>query len=96
VALLGGVLPTPGAPLLIGRYGVDLGVVLSASHNPYRDNGIKFFGGDGFKLSDATEHEIERMLEEPPAAARPGRVHRLEGRSTTTCARCGSGSPRST
>ena len=45
-ALLGGVLPTPGAPLLVGRYGFDLGVVISASHNPYRDNGIKFFGGD--------------------------------------------------
>src|SRR3954470_11890538 len=43
-ALLGGVLPTPGAPLLIGRYEFDLGVVLSASHNPYEDNGIKFFG----------------------------------------------------
>ena len=62
-ALLGGVLPTPGAPLLIGRYGFDLGVVLSASHNPYRDNGIKFFGGDGFKLSDDVELEIERALE---------------------------------
>ena len=79
VALVGGVLPTPGAPLLVRRHGLDLAVVLSASHNPYRDNGIKFFGGDGFKLSDTTEHEIERMLEEPPAAARPGRVHRLEG-----------------
>src|SRR3954449_12141345 len=62
-ALLGGVLPTPGAPLLIRRHGLDLGVVLSASHNPYEDNGIKFFGGDGFKLTDETEHEIERILE---------------------------------
>jgi phosphoglucosamine mutase len=61
-ALIGGVLPTPGAPLLIGRYGFDLAVVLSASHNPYRDNGIKFFGGDGFKLSDAAELEIEQAL----------------------------------
>ena len=43
-ALLGGVLPTPAAPLLIGRYGFDLAAVLSASHNPYQDNGIKFFG----------------------------------------------------
>ena len=77
-ALLGGVLPTPGAPLLIGRYGFDLGVVLSASHNPYRDNGIKFFGGDGFKLSDAAELEIEQALETPRAdgghAGRP-RAH---------------------
>jgi phosphoglucosamine mutase len=62
-ALIGGVLPTPGAPMLVRRHGLDLGVVLSASHNPYEDNGIKFFGGDGFKLTDETEHEIERMLE---------------------------------
>jgi phosphoglucosamine mutase len=79
-ALLGGVLPTPGAPLLIGRYGFDLAVVLSASHNPYRDNGIKFFGGDGFKLSDATELEIERLLEAgAPPAPRVGRVRRFHG-----------------
>ncbi len=62
-ALLGGVLPTPAAPLLIARYGFDLAAVLSASHNPYQDNGIKFFGGDGYKLSDETELEIERELE---------------------------------
>ena len=79
-ALLGGVVPTPAAPLLIERYGFDLGVVLSASHNPYRDNGIKFFGGDGFKLSDETEHEIEDALEAgPPAHGHVGRVRRLEG-----------------
>jgi phosphoglucosamine mutase len=83
-ALLGGVLPTPGAPLLIGRYGLDLGVVISASHNPYRDNGIKFFGGDGFKLSDETELEIEEALD-APAAGRAGTgsaigsVQRLHG-----------------
>jgi phosphoglucosamine mutase len=63
-ALLGGVLPTPAAPLLIGRYGFDLAVVLSASHNTYRDNGIKFFAGDGYKLSDETEAAIERELED--------------------------------
>jgi phosphoglucosamine mutase len=78
-ALLGGVLPTPGAPLLIGRYGFDLAAVLSASHNPYEDNGIKFFGGDGFKLSDSTEAEIEAMLETPPPATMPGRVRRFHG-----------------
>jgi phosphoglucosamine mutase len=85
-ALLGGVLPTPGAPLLIGRYGFDLGVVLSASHNPYQDNGIKFFGGDGYKLSDAVELEIEGMLAAAPvlgvgggAVARLGRVRRFHG-----------------
>ncbi len=69
-ALLGGVLPTPAAPLLIGRYGFDLAVVLSASHNPYEDNGIKFFAGDGYKLSDESELEIERELER---AERQGR-----------------------
>ena len=77
-ALLGGVLPTPGAPLLIRRYGFDLGVVLSASHNPYEDNGIKFFGGDGFKLDDAAEAEIEAMLDQP-MPGRVGRVRRFHG-----------------
>jgi phosphoglucosamine mutase len=79
-ALLGGVLPTPGAPLLIHRYGFDLAVVLSASHNPYHDNGIKFFGGDGFKLSDAVELEIERALGAPAeATARVGRIRQFHG-----------------
>jgi phosphoglucosamine mutase len=68
-ALLGGVLPTPAAPLLIERYGFDLAVVLSASHNPYQDNGIKFFAGDGYKLSDESELAIEQELEWAGAAA---------------------------
>jgi phosphoglucosamine mutase len=63
-ALLGGVLPTPAAPLLIARYGFALAVVLSASHNPYQDNGIKFFAADGYKLSDEAELAIERELEQ--------------------------------
>jgi phosphoglucosamine mutase len=70
-ALLGGVLPTPAAPLLIGRYGFDLAAVLSASHNPFQDNGIKFFAGDGYKLTDEAELAIERELEQAHAA-RPG------------------------
>ncbi|MDQ3608514.1 MAG: phosphoglucosamine mutase [Actinomycetota bacterium] len=79
-ALLGGVLPTPAAPLLLGRYGFDLAAVISASHNPYADNGIKFFGADGFKLSDATELRIEQRLDEPQVRPqRLGRVHRLHG-----------------
>src|ERR1700712_3019919 len=91
--LLGGVLPTPAAPLLLGRYGFDLAVVISASHNPFADNGIKFFGSDGYKLSDADEHAIEDLLEEQAtadaAAPRPapadgtplsiGRVRALHG-----------------
>lgn len=79
-ALLGGVLPTPAAPLLIAQYGFDLGVVVSASHNPYQDNGIKFFGGDGLKLTDAAEEQIEERL---GAAVGPmleiGRVRELHG-----------------
>ena len=78
--LLGGVLPTPAAPLLLRRYGLDLAAVISASHNPYRDNGIKFFGADGFKLTDETEAAIEARLDEAPAAAtRIGRVRALHG-----------------
>jgi phosphoglucosamine mutase len=70
--LLGGVLPTPAAPLLIARYGFDLAVVLSASHNPYHDNGIKFFAADGFKLSDAAEEAIEAELARTSAFAGSG------------------------
>jgi len=79
-ALLGGVLPTPAAPLLIGRYGLDLAVVLSASHNPFHDNGIKFFAADGDKLSDAVESEIEVALDAPAQrSTRHGRVRQLHG-----------------
>src|SRR6476620_460524 len=67
-ALLGGVLPTPGAALLVRRFGFDLAAVVTASHNPFRDNGIKFFGPEGTKLSDDQEAEIERALESPPQA----------------------------
>jgi phosphoglucosamine mutase len=78
--LLGGVLPTPAAPLLLRRYGLDLAAVISASHNPYRDNGIKFFGSDGFKLSDATEAAIEaRLAGAAPAAGSIGRIRALHG-----------------
>lgn len=78
--LLGGVLPTPAAPLLIRQYGLDLGVVVSASHNPYRDNGIKFFGSDSLKLSDATEEEIEARIASPgPPPAAPGRIREFHG-----------------
>jgi phosphoglucosamine mutase len=78
--LLGGVLPTPAAPLLVTKYGFDLAAVISASHNPYRDNGIKFFGGDGFKLRDQTELAIETRLEGPtPGASRIGRIRALHG-----------------
>ena len=78
--LLGGVLPTPGAPLLIATHGYDLAAVISASHNPYRDNGIKFFGADGYKLTDATEEAIEDRLDAPPLTpTRVGRIERVRG-----------------
>jgi phosphoglucosamine mutase len=81
--LLGGVLPTPAAPLLIGRYGFDLAAVISASHNPYRDNGIKFFAGDGYKLTDESELAIERELDahapDAPGAPAIGRIRELRG-----------------
>ncbi len=81
-ALLGGVLPTPAAPLLLGRYGLDLAVVISASHNPYQDNGLKFFAADGFKLSDEDELAIEAELRAdnaPTSAGHIGRVRELRG-----------------
>jgi phosphoglucosamine mutase len=76
-ALLGGVLPTPGASVLVRRYGFDLAAVVSASHNPYGDNGIKFFGPEGMKVSDDLEAEIERRLDEP--SERIGRLRELHG-----------------
>ncbi|MHB1569012.1 MAG: phosphoglucosamine mutase [Solirubrobacteraceae bacterium] len=79
-AVLAGVLPTPAAPLLLRQRGLQLAAVISASHNPYEDNGIKLFAADGFKLDDDTEHEIEAALEEPLASpTRIGRVHALDG-----------------
>ena len=63
--LLIGPLPTPGIAQLTQQFGADLGVVISASHNLYDDNGIKFFDGSGSKLSDTIEREIEANLEKP-------------------------------
>ncbi len=78
--LLGGVLPTPAAPLLVRRHGLQLAAVISASHNPYADNGIKFFAADGFKLSDDTELAIENHMGAAAAAPeRIGRVRKLHG-----------------
>ena len=61
--MLCGPLPTPGVANIAVSMRADAGVVISASHNPYDDNGIKLFGHDGFKLDDALEHEIEGLLE---------------------------------
>jgi phosphoglucosamine mutase len=76
-ALLGGVLPTPGASVLTRRYGFDMAAVVSASHNPYEDNGIKFFGPEGMKIAGEQEAEIERRLDEP--SSRIGRLRELHG-----------------
>ncbi len=77
--LLGGILPTPSAALLSRKYGFDMAAVVSASHNPFHDNGIKLFAGDGGKLDDATEARVEALIHEPPAPAeRPGRITTLE------------------
>lgn len=79
-AWLAGVLPTAAAPHLVLGHGLDLAVVITASHNPYEDNGIKLFASDGFKLDDDTEHAIEAELETPPPPpAHIGRVRRFEG-----------------
>ncbi|MBU6499175.1 MAG: phosphoglucosamine mutase [Rhodospirillales bacterium] len=82
VALVGP-LPTPAIAMLTRNLRADLGVMISASHNGYEDNGIKLFGPDGFKLSDATEAEIERLMEDDLAdrlasPSKLGRATRLD------------------
>ena len=79
--IMTGPLPSPAIALLTREMRADMGVMISASHNPYRDNGIKLFGPDGFKLSDKAEAEIERLIETdiPLAAAQKiGRARRIE------------------
>ncbi len=79
--LLLGPVPTPAVGMLTPSMRADAGVMISASHNPHEDNGIKFFGPDGFKLSDADEAEIERLLETGVSAAQPaniGRARRID------------------
>ncbi len=76
-----GPMPTPAVALLTREMRADVGVMISASHNPYEDNGIKLFGPDGFKLSDDDELTIEKMLgEEQPLAASAdvGRARRID------------------
>ncbi len=82
--LLLGPMPTPAVAMLTRSMRADLGVMISASHNPFADNGIKLFGPDGFKLSDDVEREIEALIDEDlsrrlATPADMGRVKRLEG-----------------
>ena len=79
--LLLGPVPTPAVGLLTPSMRADFGIMISASHNAYHDNGIKFFGPDGFKLSDDAEEEIERLIDEGVAlndADSIGRAQRID------------------
>jgi len=84
VPFLVGVLPTPGIAFIAESMRADAGIVISASHNPYQDNGIKIFSGNGFKLSDAQEDEIEtlilggRLPELVPPPKHMGHAYRLD------------------
>src|SRR5579859_2181072 len=77
-----GPLPTPAVAMLTRSLRADIGVMISASHNPFADNGIKLFGPDGYKLSDEFEQKIEASLDHGPtrraAAAELGRAKRLD------------------
>ncbi|MBB5745114.1 phosphoglucosamine mutase [Brevundimonas variabilis] len=78
-----GPIPTPGVAMMTRSMRADLGVMISASHNDYADNGIKLFGPDGYKLSDKTELKIEAMMDEPldeglAPSSRLGRVKRID------------------
>lgn len=80
VFLLGPV-PTPAVGMLTRSMRADLGVMISASHNPFQDNGIKFFGPDGYKLSDEVELELEALLDQPTELSGPqgiGRAKRID------------------
>ena len=82
--LLIGPLPTPGTAFITRSLRADAGVMLSASHNPYEDNGIKFFSGDGFKLPDKLEHEMEKLIANGeldnirPTATDIGKAYRVD------------------
>ena len=82
--IMTGPLPTPAIALLTREMRADLGVMISASHNPFEDNGIKLFGPDGYKLSDDAEAAIELLLEQQPVLVQPdqiGRARRIDDAS---------------
>jgi phosphoglucosamine mutase len=79
-----GVIPTPAVAHLIREYGADAGVIISASHNPVEDNGIKFLDSEGYKLADEVEEEIEKLIDsdlegvERPTGTEVGRIYKEE------------------
>src|SRR4026207_707621 len=82
--LLTGPMPTPAVAMLTRSMRADLGVMISASHNPYDDNGIKLFGPDGYKLSDEIELKIEKLIDDDlgkklAKSADLGRAKRIDG-----------------
>ena len=83
-AYLVGPLPTPGIAMITQSQRADAGVVISASHNPFQDNGIKIFAGNGFKLPDEREDEIERLIlnnslqEHLPSPQDIGKAYRID------------------
>ena len=76
--VLVGPMPTPAVAMLTRSMRADLGVMISASHNPFSDNGIKMFGPDGYKLSDEDEREIEGLLQGSPELAAPNEIGRAK------------------
>lgn len=95
--MLVGPLPTPGVAYMTRSMRADAGVMISASHNSYEDNGIKFFGPDGFKLADETENEIERLMEpghldelraSPDLVGKAVRIDDARGRYTVFLKNC--------
>jgi phosphoglucosamine mutase len=83
-AYLTGILPTPGVAFMTSSIGANAGIVISASHNPYYDNGIKIFKGNGYKLSDEEESQIEKLIFDKSIASSPksvrdtGRVYEID------------------
>lgn len=78
--VLAGVIPTPAVSHLVKKHGYDAGVVISASHNPFEDNGIKFFDNQGFKLPDAVEDEMESLIEQSKNGTLPRSIGKEVGR----------------
>ena len=87
LALRAGVLPTPGVAWLVREQAASLGAVISASHNPFPDNGIKLFGADGFKLGDDEEDRVEALMSDEsarPTGAGVGESRPLEAPPSAT------------